>query len=318
MFDFIDPNNTGAKPLKKALDPRSPGILGERRIMIHLGAHKTATTYIQGILKKNVSALLEQGILYIPLDEMRRKGLTKAIIELSRSSRKNGTLIGLRQEILDGFDMKLLEKCHTVVISEENLSAGPWDFLQGLGYASLGSKLESLRNELGPNLHLFFCIRDYPSFLASIYVEILRHHPYCSFGEFLSGLYEEAPNLWSDVYRQLTELFGSDSVTFWDFEDTVLHAQPVLSMLTGATGKFAIDPSPVRESLSQRAIEFIRDFSKLPGSPLPPNVISTVANRLYPLSKLNGKFDPWTPRERNYLQKHYIEEKSIIPIKKFE
>ena len=58
---------------------KKPGILGDRRIHLHLGAHKTATTYIQQILATNKNTLLENGVLYLPLTQTRAK-LSKQII----------------------------------------------------------------------------------------------------------------------------------------------------------------------------------------------------------------------------------------------
>ena len=182
----------------------------------------------------------------------------------------------------------------------------------------MADRLAHLREEIGPRLKVFFSIRDYPDFLSSVYVEILRHHPYLSFGEFLNGLYEDLPNLWKEAYDNLVRLFGEENVTIWDFADTVKNPQAVLSMLTGGIGELRVRDKPSRPSLSQKAVEFIRDFTKLPGEPVGPQTITKVAGRLHPLTKMNPKFDPWTPREKRFLREHYNTEKNSMPIRSFD
>lgn len=295
----------------------STPIFGDRKIHFHLGAHKTATTYIQRNLNVNKAALLKEGVLYFPTEKNRLNGLSKAIVALCQSTRTSDSLVGLRKKIIEACDPIALEQCHTILFSEENFSATPASLSKGSGYSKMGDKLKFLRDEFGPNLHVFFSIRDYPGFLSSLYVESLRRNAYCSWDNYLNEVYQEMPTLWLEAYNILSGLFGVDNVTFWDFRETVARPQEILSMLTGASLAFKVNSAPVRESLSQRAIEFIRDFYNLPGTPFPPDLIPKVANRLYPLAKVNGKFDPWSSKERAALQSHYVSELKSIPLKKF-
>ncbi len=297
----------------------APPLFGDLRIHLHLGAHKTATTFLQATLKKNNPSLLKQGVFYVPLNLMRANGhkLTGSIVSLSKANRPASRIQELRSTITAIYDPKRLSGCHTVLVSDENLSVPLTAFLKGSAYEGLADRLKFIRQELGPNIHVFFSTRDYPDFLSSVYVETLRHHPYRSFSEFLAGLYEDLPHFWSQAYRNLTGLLGSENVTFWDFRETVNNPVEVLSMLSAGAVGIEVDPTPARLGLSQRAVEFMRDFNKLPGSPMPPDVISKVADRLYPPSKINEKFDPWTPREKSALHSHYLAEQSSIPYRTF-
>jgi hypothetical protein len=45
------------------------------RIVLHLGAHKTATTYLQQTLKRNRAALAGAGISVFVPDDLRKDGL---------------------------------------------------------------------------------------------------------------------------------------------------------------------------------------------------------------------------------------------------
>lgn len=295
--------------------PKNHGIFGDRRIHLHLGAHKTATTYIQEILAANKDTLRENGVLYLPLAQTRAK-LSKQIMALSRATRDPGELESNRQAILDELRRKGLERCHTVLISDENLSGNPGRFKKGTIYNSIPDDWKHVHEELGPNIKVSFSIRDYPGFLTSIYSEILRRNRYFPFKKIMN-LYGESPSLWSGAYRGLSTAFGEQNVTLWDFKDTVAHPGKVLAMLTGIDAPMEIISTPVRESLSKKAIEFIRDFQKLPGKDLPPDLIAEVGKRLYPLEDHPEKFAPFGADERAALLARYEAEKARLPVMKF-
>ncbi|MES2657363.1 MAG: hypothetical protein V4689_02035 [Verrucomicrobiota bacterium] len=292
-----------------------PWLLGERRIRLHLGAHKTATTYLQKNLARNKATLLDQGVLYVPLADSRSK-VSKHIAALSNTSTHAADLPRHREALLDGLGREDLARCHTVLISDENLSGGPGGFRKGEIYQSITADWARVHDELGPDIRVAFSIRDYPGFLTSVYSEILRKHRYFPFRR-IRKMFGESPTLWSDVHRKFSGVFGEENVTLWDFKDTVGHPAEVMAMLTGTDAPLAIRDSPNRESLSKKAIEFIRDFQKLPGRQLDPPLVAEVARRLYPLAEHPEKFDPFEPGERAALLACYQAEKDRLPVMKF-
>ncbi len=291
------------------------GILGDRQIHLHLGAHKTATTYLQQILATHKEVLLKNGVLYLPLAQT-RVSLSKQIIALSKASRNISSLKSCRKTILDELNSKGLEGCHTVLISDENLMGSPRRFKEGTVYNSIPDNWKHVHEELGPNIKVSFSIREYPGFLTSIYSEILRRNYYFPF-EIISDFYGKYPSLWSDVHQGLSTAFGAQNVTLWDFKDTIAHPYKVIAMLAGVKVPLKIVSTPVRESLSKKAIEFIRDFQQLPGKSLPPNLVTEVGKRLYPLAEHPEKFDPFGADERAALLAHYQAEKAQLPVMKF-
>lgn len=293
----------------------NPGILGQRKIHLHLGAHKTATTYLQKTLAKNRDALLENGVLYLPLGETRLK-VTKHLLALCRETRDESTLSGHRAALIEGLGPERLERCHTILISDENLAGSPTRIRKGSIYEGITTNFNHIRSELGPDVSVFFSIRDYPGFLASLYAEMLRKAPYFPFDK-IRGIFGDTPTLWPDVYRDLVSTFGKESISLWDFRDSVGNPGPVLSMLAGVDMTFDIHDMPARESISASAIAFLRDFKKLPGKPLPAKILCEVANRLYPLSSHPEKFNPWGTGEREHLARIYQEHKVSLPVRTF-
>ncbi len=290
-----------------------PRLLGDRKIHLHLGAHKTATTFLQKTLARNRELLLENGVLYLPLAETRKK-VSKHLLAISAEDRDPSSLALHRERLLKGLDPEKLEHCHTVFISDENLIGSASRIHGGSTYQGIVSKFRHVHAELGPDITVSFSIRDYPGFYTSLYSEILRKNRYFPFRK-MHKIFGEVPRLWTDVQQDLTTAFGAENVLLWDFRDTIAKPAEVLAMLTGLQVPFAIEALPVRESLSRKAIEFIRDFQKLPGKRLPPEIICQVANRLYPLSAHPEKFDPWGPGEREALLKIYQEEKGRLPVR---
>jgi len=291
-------------------------LFGDRRVHLHLGAHKTATTFIQNILRDNKETLLEQGVLYLTLDQT-RKELTRPLVALCSAHRDRDKLETHRHKLLDIVGRDRLARCHTVLISDENLAgragggSSPRRIKRGLPYGSIAGNWKHARAELGPNITAFYSIREYCGFMTSTYSEIFRRFPKVPFKKLRTWL-EESPALWSMVHRDLSAAFGGENVVLWDFTDTVAHPAEVLAMLTGVEAPLAIRTIPSRESFSKRAMEFVREFHKLPGPPLPGPVITEVARRLYPLATHPAKFDPWTEAEKTALREIYLKEKDIL------
>lgn len=95
-----------------------------KRIVIHIGTHKTGTTTIQNALFAARAALLAQGVIYPRTDRDRktRLSLTKHG-EMSRIARTGSPqdMATERQALIDEFEAS---GAHTMVLSEEGLS-GP-------------------------------------------------------------------------------------------------------------------------------------------------------------------------------------------------
>ncbi|MDQ4086461.1 MAG: hypothetical protein M3177_00365, partial [Pseudomonadota bacterium] len=103
------------------------------RLVLHFGAHKTATTYIQSTLAASQSSLSDYGVGYVPLDEMRER-----VTPLAGPRRLNagGTLRKLIDEHGDR---------GRLILSDENMSGLCSNAVKaGTFYAEIDKRAERL------------------------------------------------------------------------------------------------------------------------------------------------------------------------------
>ena len=217
------------------------------RIILHLGVHKTATTYLQTLLEANRERLRAESVGYVTLAEM-RSGVTAA-------ARRPG-LFGMRlrravRPLLDRYN-----DCRLLILSDENLSGGSRELIDRSYYSEAGARAARLAKALrSDDVGIMVATRSYDSFVSSAYCEHLRNWPYLTPAEYLAAVDVDGLN-WSSLIGDLCRRVGQEHVTVWRFEDLGEIEDELLSALTGGAAIDWIKPQgPVRRSLSQKAVD---------------------------------------------------------------
>jgi len=217
------------------------------QIVLHLGVHKTASTYLQAVLEASRDGLRAEGIGYVTLKEM-RSGITARV-------RRPG-LLGMRlamtaRRLLEGH-----KDCRRLILSDENISGGSRELIDGLFYSAAGKRAESLAKALGSDdVRIMVATRSYDSFVASCYCEHLQHFPFLTPSEYLAA-FDIACLDWSILIADLCRRFGQEHVTVWRFEDFNDVEDEVLSAMAGDVAIDWVKPSrPLRQSLPQKAVD---------------------------------------------------------------
>lgn len=144
------------------------------RLVIHIGTHKTATTSLQSFLGQRQKALLQCGVRYIPLKQM-RSDVTPLICNLSGSSRR--ALAGL----IDAMPQR------TLLLSDENILGGSGDIPSGALYIYARNRIEMLCEEQSNRtVDIVLAIRSPGSFITSMYSEHIRHSTFIDFDDYIS------------------------------------------------------------------------------------------------------------------------------------
>lgn len=180
-----------------------------KTLKLHLGAHKTATTYIQSQLSLNSKRLNSEDV-FIPMDRS-RKTLTRAVKGKKWHFKNRRTLLRKLPE-LKGFS--------TLIISDENLLGIPNNLRDGTMYDNLHSdclKIKKFLDDGETEFFIYFSIRNYRKFAVSVYCECLRHNPFIHFDDYISSLNIDNFN-WLRLYHVITEVFGEGSVKLHDFD----------------------------------------------------------------------------------------------------
>lgn len=213
-------------------------------IALHLGAHKTATTYIQNALELSREKLDEFAVAYIPLIELRSTLTERLGIGRSGLKAAAGQLLSHHRSH------------RRLIISDENIIGGlkpsfAWGF-----YPRRRMRLLKLLRKLGQHdLRIYFATRSYDEFISAMYCEYIRHHPFVDTYSYLRGTNYETFS-WLDVIETFVSLIGAENVTIWRHEDFPAVERQVFAALIGGQPDMVDKPSGrIRESLSKKAVQ---------------------------------------------------------------
>lgn len=263
------------------------------RIVFHVGAHKTATTYIQNALEASARTLRDHHVGYVPLAQM-RSAITPLISRLRP---------GLGRRIREA--ARECGDCHRLILSDENIlgrninrnKPGPY-------YPRHRQRLRKTVSAVAEKPEIFLAIRSYDEFISSMYSEYIRHYIFMSPAEYLSCLHVDEFS-WLDVVRNLCDLVGEERVTAWRYEDFNAVENEVFQALCGIDPNLLTKPEGrVRESHSQQAIEALTDLRPaLDGKEIRSRVPSV--SEAFPRSATNPPFAIFPAQRSAELRQRY-------------
>lgn len=263
------------------------------RMILHIGAHKTATSYMQKKLAQNIDLLATRNVHYEPLDVM-RKEFTPFLNDTAPA--ESDWLDALRKT---SGTMNLL-------LSEENIMGVPGDIVrEGHYYVSaqqrLGRTCQMLDAE-APEIYLG--LRDYAGFTVSMYSEYIRHRQFLKFTDYLD-IYEKSDFSWIRVIEDVFAAVPSAKLTIWDFANfRRIESEVFSSMLGFDAGALASPEGPVRESFSDAAV---RAFAALSGALTHgemKKLINPIARNL-PKGADHPAYDPLDPEAKERMRAQY-------------
>jgi hypothetical protein len=250
------------------------------RILLHLGVHKTATTYIQKKLALNAGLLADRHIHYDPLDVF-RKGFTSLLKE--DTTRANDYVTHLMATAAS----------MTLLVSEENILGVPGELVRdgryyGRARRRLGRTAELLQTD---NPEIYLGLRDYASFAVSMYCEYIRHQKFLTFADYWKIVVASGFS-WMTVIEDIHAAVPGARIVLWDFADfRRIEEQIFAAMLDFDPGLLVNPERSARESFSATAI---RSFEALSGALDHQDlkkIMGPVA-RNFPKGNLYPAFDP--------------------------
>lgn len=184
---------------------------------LHLGVHKTATTHLQLSLEAIRPQLAEQGVDFIPLDELR------AATHLNFDWAKRFKGFKFKRDV-----RSVTNGLETVILSEENWLGHPYEGCRFPPYPRTEERLKVIA-KLGGTFSVFLAVRDPGQFVPSIYSEALRHHPEKVLHNRAKNAWLEGGSPWSELVERISRIFPN--VTVWRYED--YHPETAASALAG-------------------------------------------------------------------------------------
>lgn len=229
-------------------------------IRLYLGAHKTATTHLQGIMLANRDRLAGLGVKLSAPQDVRREWLPlyfKAVRALVET--------GAIPEDLSAPLRAWMPGTGDWILTEENIIGVPIELLNQPGiYPHAARRLATLR-ALFPDarLQLYFSVRGYDGFWRSMYSEIVRNRGFLPFAEFWKPEVF-ARRSWVDTVANFASVLPEEYIVLWKFEDFGAIQDEALARITGqadtAPMVAAYKAEPTRPSLSQKALQVLGDI----------------------------------------------------------
>lgn len=230
-------------------------------IRLYLGAHKTATTHLQGVLMANRQKLAELGgHLSAPQDV--RKEWLPLYFQAVRALGETGKIPPRLRSPLGA----LMPEAGDWILTEENIISVPIELLNPPGsYPNAARRLATLKALFfDSKITLHFSLRSYDSFWRSMYSEIMRNRGFLPWAEFYDAeAFAKRP--WVDKVAAFISALPEAEVTLWRFEDFWAVMPQALEELSGqtdvATLNAAYQPEATRPSRSQKTMDILAELA---------------------------------------------------------
>ena len=278
-------------------------------IRIHVGAHKTATTYIQDTLALNRIASAAAGTAYWPREQFRKalaKGLdTEKIRRKTRVPALSRALTQSRKDAVAGLS-QFFATDYNVTISEENLLGEADNARSGKPYPFARDYLGLLKDALPDRpIEIYLAVRAYPDFISSLFGEALKHGHYLWPAHFRS-IYSSAQGVWPEVIASIQDVFPQARLTVWRYEDFGRLEDELLSRLSGIAPDALIKPAQtdILPSASAGAIlEHLEQAQDM--NYTDRQMLMLALQHKHPRSGPDSKFSLWPGDEATKLLEEY-------------
>ena len=283
------------EPIKKNL----------QKLTLYLGAHKTATTHLQGILHANRQRLSEHGIKLTMPGDVRKEWLPAFFHWCNHKDTESKRTMD-RQAPTEG----------TWLLTEENIAGVSNDFTRLPGiYPKIDKRLSCLR-EAYPEveMELFFSLRSYETFYRSAYSEVVRNRGYLPFDEF----YDEERfrgNSWLEMVRRIAQVIPQERITLWRYEDFRTLVPEILRRMTGVEDTEAMiaayHAETTRPSLSQKTIDILDALHPVLDRQESKKLVERI-NHAYPVGEGHAPLRTFTPEQEGRFRLQYQEDVEAI------
>lgn len=276
--------------------PLTPEVDLAKPLILHVGVHKTATTYLQDLLAHNREGIARAGRIYVPLDEIRPiidRGITEEYrIRGSRLRRLGRLLAGRGNAEFDRLQ-SMAGPGSSLIISEENLLGASDECHSGAFYPYAEERIGLLVDSFADRpLQIWLALRSYPQFLASIYAEALRHGSAMPLTDFMANN-ANPEGQWTGLVDRLRRCFPDAEMHLWRYRDFARLEPRIVEGIAGLTAAEIrpLEESIVRPSPSAEAVSRAQELDPDMDGSARARAMAVLEKEL-PLSQ-GTRFAPW-------------------------
>ncbi|QEQ95874.1 hypothetical protein [Neptunomonas concharum] len=252
-------------------------------INLHLGIHKTATTYLQDQLTLSRDLLKNNGIQYFSLSEM-RSGLTQAI----------------RNKPLDVIQHILRETIQQekVILSDENMIGNAGEIRKGINYKPISDVIGKIRQSLPESkVSVLISLRNPLEFLPSIYCEYLRHNNFVSYENYIANQ-KDALN-WEKLLTPVINSNRDINFLIFNFDNFRNNKKEILKAISfNSIDRYSNNINSSRATLSTKVIELLSNFPETS-----KELLTVIENLNY---VFGDKFKPYSEQELRKSKEVYL------------
>ena len=202
---------------------------------LHVGIHKTGSTFLQRVFLQSLSGPRSGDIAYIPFPDVRSR-ITPAVL---RAAKGIGGLGGAGLRDSQALLASSMARTGSIFLSDENLLGSLYRFSRVKGiYPDAQANLKAIASLLKRDVDIviYLSIRNYSGWLESVYLQFLKKRKkLISFEEFLELPCVESISWYSLVCR-LTEAIPLARFVLWRYEDFVDNNQKILDGIASELG----------------------------------------------------------------------------------
>lgn len=233
------------------------------KVLVHLGVHKTATTFIQSQLANNRPALAKKGFGMAGIWAVRKR-FTNLFDRLAWFDPVWRFLT--RPMLRRRLDRLIGETAgaHTFLLSDENLAGTiSANYLFGRLYPWMGLRAKMLAGVLsGHDTHYFLCIRRYPDYLVSSWLQLASKGKPPPFEKYVEKFAPDGRG-WTEVVADLVHAVGRERVTVWSYDWFSEDPHRVFALLAPGTDFTVAEQELKREILPSLTIKGLNVISLL-------------------------------------------------------
>lgn len=231
-------------------------------VILHIGAHRTATRSFQLILHRNRQALSQSGIAFWG-PERTRGGLMSGLLKGTRTHTPDVQAEQARNAGLILVEMARLQRAGTrqLLVSEENiLGSLRGNFQVSMLYPGARQRLARFASAFGSDCRrIGLSIRPYQDYWASALAHAIPRGLAAPDEGDLDRLVTQ-PRSWRRVIEDVAAAFPGVEIAVWEFDRLKARPQAQMRLLTGAGGAFLragihANAAPDRAELRRALIE---------------------------------------------------------------
>lgn len=218
---------------------------------LHLGAHKTGSTYLQKSFLASLQSFDSVGISYIPLAESRSLVLPAVQGKSAFMGAPSTVIVGCRDLLADRF-----REHGAVLLSDENLLGSLYRFSGARGlYPSSQANIRSLLNIVGRDVEVivYLSVRSYASWLQSAYVQLLKRRRLVTFADFIRNVRFSSLS-WLGLVERISHSVPGAKIVIWPYELFAKDNALVLACLAEKLGGADLQMVAARPNPSLSAI----------------------------------------------------------------